>query len=365
MHVLLIVSAKRYTGAAAVAEHLTRALHSAGTSAELLFLGGDNLQSRLAGQPWAKPLLQRERTPGRAWHNLRAIRQLSARADTVICHLPHDHMLCRVAGVQQHSVLVRNMRHPRHLRSDPYHRWVHRGASGLLLAYSALRHNLAALGASDLPATTVPVPLENRFRPGLDGSGWRQQLGIPQIAPLVGMVGKMARGRGFELAVDAISHMVAQPPPHLLLVGHGELQEAITARARAAGLGNRVHCAGYQERGLPELYAEMSLLLVPAGGSDYGHRVVSEAQGCGTPVVACPLPGIEDLISDGLTGVIVAAAPEAIATAIDELLAAPALRQRLSARGLEAVVDRRLEPAGRRLAEFLHTLLKQPARTVR
>lgn len=365
MHVLLVVSAKRYSGAAAVAEHLARALHSAGATAELLFLGGDNLQSRLTAQPWSKPLLQRERTPGRAWRNLRAIRQLSARADTVICHLPHDHLLCRVAGIPRRTVLVRNLRHPRHVRTDPYHRWVHRGTSGLLLAYSAQRRDIAAFGASDLPVTTVPVPLEDRFQPSLDGSGWRQQLGIPRQAPVLGMVGKMARGRRFELAVDALAHTATQPPPHLLLVGHGALQRAIAARAREAGLGNRVHCAGYQERELPELYAEMSLCLVPAAGSDYGHRVVSEAQGCGTPVVACCLPGIEDLISDRSTGVIVSAAPEAIATAIDELLAAPALRQQLAAAGLEAVVERRLEPIGRRLVEFLRTLSKQPAHTAR
>jgi glycosyltransferase involved in cell wall biosynthesis len=356
VHVLLVVSAKRYTGAAAIAEHMTRAVRAAGESAELLFLGGDNLERRLQHAAWAHPRLIKERTPWRAWRNLRTIQELARRADVVICHLPHDHLLCRVAGLDRRIVLTRSFRNPRHLRSDPYHRWVASRTSGAVLAYSAQRALLDRLGLGNLPAITVPVPLDDRFRPGLDGRAWRRELGVPETAPVVGMVGKIAPGRGFERAVDAVAHSSSKPAPHLVLVGHGELESTIAERARSAGLEDRAHFAGYQEQRLPELYAAMSVCLLTAAGSDYGHRAVSEAHGCGTPVVACPLPGIDDLITDRATGLIASASAASLAAAIDELLTAPELRLALAERALEAVAERRLEPVGRRLVDFLQSV---------
>ena len=86
-----------------------------------------------------------------------------------------------------------------------------------------------------------------------------------------------------------------------------------------AGIDDRVRWAGYQDD-LPGICAAADLLLFTAAGSDWGHRVISEAQGCGLPVVATAIAGVEDLVEDGRTGVVVPGDPELLADAVDRLV---------------------------------------------
>jgi len=348
----LVIFANKWTGAGAVAEASCRALQAVGVDADLLFVGGDNLEHRLAGLDWAFPALAKERTPGRVADNLRAIRTLAADADIVLCHLPHDHLLCVAAVTHRRAPLVRALRSPRHLRRDPYHRFLARRLSGVLSAFSGLEQDLhRAYGT--LPTLALPVPLDERFAP--DGAGeWRHRLDIPADVPVLGMVGKLARGRGFDLLLETAARTV--PTAHVLVVGHGEAQIELETLATQLGIGSRVRWVGYQEEGLPGLYSAMDVMLFAAPGSDWGHRSISEAQGCGLPVVAAAIPGVDDLIVEGRTGRIVPADPQALAATVSELLADPEARRRLGSAGAAAADERRLVPSGRHLAAFLASI---------
>ena len=354
MRVGSVVFASRFTGAGAVAEHFCRALQAVAVDADLLFVGGDNLEHRLGGLDWASPDLAKERTPGHVADNLRAIRTLAADVDIVLCHLPHDHLLCVAAGTHRRAPLVRAFRSPKHLRRDPYHRFLARRLSGVLSAFSRLEHNLQrAYGA--LPTLALPVPLDDRFAP-VGAGEWRHRLEIPADAPVLGMVGKLARGRGFDLFLETAARTV--PTAHVLVVGHGEAQIELEALATRLGIGARVRWVGYQEEALPGLYAAMDVVLFAAPGSDWGHRSISEAQRCGRPVVAAAIPGVDDLIFEDRTGRIVPAEPKALAATVSDLLADPEARRRLGSAGAVAADERRLVPSGRRLAAFLASVVE-------
>ncbi len=353
MRIVLTVAASKYTGAAAVADHWRRALAEAGTEVSLLYRPGRNLDVRLAGCAWAHGVLAKERSPTALVTNIRALRRLTADAKVVICHLPHDHTLCLLAGVHRRCRLVRAFRNSGHLRRDPWHRALAGRLSAAILAHRSMAPRLERL-VPGLAWTAEPVPLEDRFKPGGDGPGWRRRLGIPEHAPVVGAVGKLARGRGFELALDAAAGLGGDA--RLVVVGHGESQPALERRAEVLGIARRVHWAGYQEGPLPDLYAAMDVVLFAGAGSDHGHRAISEAQGCARPVVAVDLPGVAELIADDVTGRIVAAEPAAVAGALRELLAEPAKAAAIAGAGSRAVEARRLGPAGARLAGFLERL---------
>jgi glycosyltransferase involved in cell wall biosynthesis len=357
MRVGLVVFANKWTGAGAVAELSCRALHAAGLDARLLFVGGRNLERRLGGRPWAVPGLVKERRPAHLRSNFRAINALAAASDAVVCYLPHDHFLCVAAGAHRRVPLVRAFRNPRHIRRDPYHRWLARRLSAALLPYPALGTELRRI-AGRLPATTLPVPVEDRFTP-TTGSGRRARLGIPESAPVVGAVGKLASGRGFDLLLDAASRIDA--PVHVVVVGHGELLPRIQERAVRLGLERRVHWTGYQDEALPELYAAMEVVLFIAPGSDWGHRSISEAQGCGRPVVAVRYPGVEDLIDDGVNGRVANRDPDSLAATVQSLLADREAARRIGASAGAAVVARRMVPVGRTLARFFEEKLPETA----
>jgi len=355
MRVGMVVFANKWSGAGAVAELNCRALHSAGVDARLLFVGGRNLERRLTDMSWAEPTLIKERRPAHFRSNLLTAGALADECEVVISHLPHDHLLCVAAGVHRRVLLVRAFRNPRHIRRDPYHRYLNRRLSAALFTHSALESQLLRT-VGQLPETALPVPVEDRFRPA-DGSGWRNRLGIPPDAPVIGAVGKLAEGRGFGLLLETTARLAT--PTHVIAVGHGEHLPQLQKMAIDLGLEPRVHWTGYQDEALPELYSAMDVVLFTVPGSDWGHRVISEAQGCGRPVVAASWPGVEDLVKDGVSGRVVDHDPAALADAVDFLIANPDVAHRIGDAAATAAENRRLAPIGKRLAQFLEDVLTQ------
>jgi glycosyltransferase involved in cell wall biosynthesis len=355
MRVGMVVFANKWTGAGAVAELNCRALHSAGVDARLLFVGGRNLERRLKDSQRAEPSLVKERRLAHLRSNLRAVIALAEACDIVICHLPHDHLLCVAAGAHRRVPLVRAFRNPRHIRHDPFHRYLDRRLTAALCSHSALAIDLQR-AAPSLQAAVLPVPLEDRFKPA-DGSAWRGRLGIPSGAPVIGAVGKLAEGRGFGLLLGAASRIEA--PAHVVAVGDGESLPRLQKLAVDYQLHPRVHWTGYQDEGLPELYSAMDVAIFTAPGSDWGHRAISEAQGCGRPVVAVSCPGVDDLIEDGVTGRIVGRDPAVVALAVDSLITNPDVADRFGSAAATAAEDRRLVPIGRHLAQSLEEILSQ------
>jgi glycosyltransferase involved in cell wall biosynthesis len=130
-------------------------------------------------------------------------------------------------------------------------------------------------------------------------------------------------------------------------------------RAVDHGLQSRVHWTGYQDEALPELYSAMDAVLFTAPGSDWGHRAISEAQGCGRPVVAVACSGVEDLIDDGVSGRIVDRDPAVLSEAVDSLIANPDAAHRFGDAAATAARDRRLASVGSRLARYLEEVLPQ------
>jgi len=355
MRVSLLVASNKYTGAAAAAEHDCRALHAAGVEARLVFVRGNNLERRLTGFSWAEPLLRKERGLGDLRSNLDAIRSVAAASDLLICHLPHDHALCIHSKAHRTTPVVRNFRNSGHVRRDPYHRRLNARLAGALAANSAVDAMIRPILSPSRPLATFPVPLEERFRPGRDPSLWRQRLGIPSKAPVAGMIGKVARGRGFDLFLEAAA--ILQRDAHLILIGHGEARPELEALATRLGLTDRLHWTGYQDRELPALYAAMDVVLFPSAGSDHGHRAISEAQGCARPIVAADLPGVRDLIEDGVTGRIVPGEAEALAEAMGELLDQPHLARAMGSAAYLATESRRFPPLGLALSNYLEGII--------
>jgi len=356
MRVTLLAASNKYTGAAAAAEHACRALQVVGVDARFLFVEGNNLERRLRGFPWAEPTLRKERGFGDVRHNLRLLREAAAASDLVISHLPHDHALYIHSKAYRTAPLVRNFRNPGHIRRDPYHSRLNARVAAALGANSSIEEAIRSAMRKVHSTATFPVPLEERFRPGRDPGLWRGKLGIPAGVPVAGMIGKVARGRGFDLFLGAGALLDREV--HLVAIGHGEARPELEALATRLGLVQRLHWTGYQEAELPALYATMDVFLYPAAGSDHGHRAISEAQGCGRPVVAADLPGVRDLVEDGLTGTVAAPTPEALGQAMAAILRQPALASAMGEAAAEAAESRRFVSVGRAMAGFLEEVLR-------
>lgn len=124
------------------------------------------------------------------------------------------------------------------------------------------------------------------------------------------------------------------------LVGEGPLWDEMVAKARAAGLADVIEFTGRKGNAEVLNLLRRGKVFFHASSREGFPVVMVEAMACGLPVVAYRIPGVVDVINDGVTGVLV---PErdtaAHAAACRRLLEDAAERERLAAAGRERVVE--------------------------
>lgn len=167
----------------------------------------------------------------------------------------------------------------------------------------------------------------------------RQHLNLPAwCGPVIGSVGRLTRQKGYEVLLAAAPRVLDRfSNVCFVIVGGGELADALAAQARALGIANHVYFTGVRddiEAILPafDLFVSSSLW-------EGLPTVVLEAMASGIPVAATRVSGTEELIEDGVSGILVAPGdPVQLADAILAGLARPAAGQVMAARAREFVM---------------------------
>jgi len=124
----------------------------------------------------------------------------------------------------------------------------------------------------------------------------------------------------------------------LVLAGDGPCRVELEHLADTMGLRQRIRFAGNvgQDR-IPQLLAEADLFVLPSFAEGL-PVVLMEAMAAGCPVVATRIAGIPELIEDGRNGLLVPPGrADLLADAMERLISAPALAQRLVAEGLRKI----------------------------
>ncbi len=202
-------------------------------------------------------------------------------------------------------------------------RAVLRRAAAVTTMNADMRRRLVELGAP--PEDTHVLPM------GVDLAGVRS---VPR-APVPGrllFVGRLVEKKGLAVLLAALRRLPRELAWSLTVVGDGPLRASL--EAAAAGLA--VQFLGQQSRTeLYAQYAEAEIVLVPSvpaatGDQDGLPLVLLEAMAAGAAVVGSDLPGINEAVEHGRSGLLVRPAdPEALSAALRRLLGDPALRARL------------------------------------
>ncbi|GAB6062338.1 glycosyltransferase [Deferrisoma palaeochoriense] len=160
------------------------------------------------------------------------------------------------------------------------------------------------------------------------GGAVREEFGVSPEAPVVGVVGRLARGKGqSEFLKAARIVKERRPEARFLVVGEGPFRKELEETARALGLEDRVVFTGYR-RDIPAILGSLDLFVFP-GLPDADGRipdglpgVVIEAQAAGVPVVAFDLPMMPELLpADVPSGCLVPTGDvEALARAVEGFL---------------------------------------------
>jgi glycosyltransferase involved in cell wall biosynthesis len=169
---------------------------------------------------------------------------------------------------------------------------------------------------------------------------FHDEYGIPDGAPIVGVVARLESEKGHRTLIDAWPDVLAAVPnAWLLVIGEGSERNALEAEAASLGVSDRVIFTGRRED-VPALTAAMDIAVLPSYREAQGLSVL-EAMALSRPVVASNVGGIPEMIEDGVTGLLVPPNDcPALSAALVRLLTNHPLADMLARRGHDLVHDR-------------------------
>jgi glycosyltransferase involved in cell wall biosynthesis len=173
-----------------------------------------------------------------------------------------------------------------------------------------------------------------------DGSGRERA-----SEPLLLAVGRLAPAKGFDVALRALGKLAQRGVrPRLVVVGEGPERAALEALAREVAVESQVEFLGARpQTELVDLYRRAWLLLAPSRVLPNGRRdgipnVTVEAMAMGVPCLATRAGGLDEVVVPGENGVLVEPDDaEALALALERLLADPAALDRMGERARQRV----------------------------
>lgn len=152
-----------------------------------------------------------------------------------------------------------------------------------------------------------------------------------RVAPgaryVLAVFGRLSPWKGQHTAISALT--LLPPDTHLCIVGaplFGEDDYEAELRALAARLGvaPRVHFLGFRDDVAPLMKAADVVVHASTLPEPFG-RVVVEGMLAGRPVIATAAGGVGEIVTDGVTGLLVKpGSPDALAGAVERLRADPA-----------------------------------------
>jgi glycosyltransferase involved in cell wall biosynthesis len=138
-------------------------------------------------------------------------------------------------------------------------------------------------------------------------------------------VGRLHRVKGVDILLRAWKQICAAfPAVRLWLVGEGPERESLQALAEQLGIASRVKFAGpMPKEWLPAAYRDAEVVVLPSR-SEGMPLTLLEAGASGGLFVGTCIPGIPEIIEEGVTGFLATAeSPDALASAITRALQAP------------------------------------------
>jgi glycosyltransferase involved in cell wall biosynthesis len=166
-----------------------------------------------------------------------------------------------------------------------------------------------------------PPPIADRLEPGPFGD-------------YVLFVGRLESIKRPDLAVRAMLHV--DRPLRLIVVGDGTHRKLTEELAASLGVTDRVDFAGsVGEQGLVDLYKGALAVVYTPFDEDYGYVTLESFLARKPVITATDSGGPLEFVNDGVNGIVVEPAPEAIAAAMNRLAADRSKAARLGDAGYE------------------------------
>jgi glycosyltransferase involved in cell wall biosynthesis len=199
-------------------------------------------------------------------------------------------------------------------------------ADAMLAVSAAMKADMVALGMPGDRITVHYTGVDKALFAVRDRAAAKPALAIR--GPLIVSVGALIDRKGQGYVVEALS---ALPEATLVLIGKGEDETALKAKAAALGVVDRVRFMGTLPASvIADWLAAADVMALPSASEGLANAWV-EALASGTPVVTCDVGGARELFDRPEAGKLVARDAGQIASAISALLSDPPAREAVAA----------------------------------
>jgi glycosyltransferase involved in cell wall biosynthesis len=257
--------------------------------------------------------------------HFRALRGLRPDILHVNLRIPYACQYGILAGLFTPGVRVVAVEHCPLDTQSGFSRWIKRRSSARLAAHVAVGKQGARMieNEAHLPPNSLRV-IHNGV-PELESEP------LPRLAsgPVIGSIGRFDRLKGYEVLVKAMPEL---PGVTVVLIGGGPMREELEELARELRVEDRLILIDWSDE--PRRYLAGFDLFVLPSRLEALPLVLVEAMLAKLPVVATDVGGVSECVAANETGLLVAVEDAtALASAIQRLLAEPALRTQFGEAG--------------------------------
>jgi glycosyltransferase involved in cell wall biosynthesis len=178
-----------------------------------------------------------------------------------------------------------------------------------------------------------------------EAAAMREQLQIPSDSPVIGTIGRLNAQKGVTYLIKAVKLLIESGQPvTLLVVGDGDLREALEGEATELGIADHVMFTGFS----PDTRSLQTIFDIQAFPSLFEGTPLTlfEAMSMARTIVSTGVDGLGEVLVDGETALLVPARdPPALSQAIARLLDQPELSRRLAMTAKEASKDYDIQQA--------------------
>lgn len=194
-------------------------------------------------------------------------------------------------------------------------RWSLPSADRVITVCTPFREHLAKLGIRRERMRVLGNSIEPEVPPS---EPIRNQLGIPEGAPVLVAVGRLSNEKGHRFLMEAVP-LLRRTDVRLVIVGDGPEQSRLQDQAEKLGISPKVTFAGHQRN--PQPFYDLADVFVLPSLSEGSPNVLLEAMRAGRPIVASRVGGVPDMAVDRKDALLVPARDvAALVDAIDRLL---------------------------------------------
>ena len=147
---------------------------------------------------------------------------------------------------------------------------------------------------------------ESKFNSSNNGNGIRKSLGVDVDDILLGAIGNINPAKGYEYFIEAIAKVVEHKQNiKAIIAGEGrpDREEEIKKQIAELGLQEKIFLLGFRND-IPEVFSNIDVFVLPSLSEGFSIATI-EAMICKKPVVATKSGGPEEIITDGVNGILI------------------------------------------------------------